>query len=151
MRSIPTSSLFINASANSADASPKARSPAEVKALRESVTKSRPGSRALLPKRNTKTREEFETFKRDRKAAVAVLAEMVRSAAAGEPTDLERLSEQLRNLHDNERLRFDPESLELGLQPDQVRTIASHLLRNGVTGTEVLIGLQLMTIRRRSG
>jgi hypothetical protein len=126
---------------------PEGRLPgAEVKALRESIERSRPGSRALLPQRRTKTRAEFEAFKRDRQVALGVLADMLRSAAAGTDADLQRLSERLRDFHDHQHLRFDPESLGLDLPPERLRAIALHLLRTGTTGTEMMTGLQLMTV-----
>lgn len=117
---------------------------AEVKDLRESIQKPRPGNRALLQDRLPRTRENFKDRQRDREAAQAELADMVRSAASCSDTDLARLTEQIRGLRDDQRLRLDPESIDLGLRDDQARTIALHLLHTGVIGTEVLVGLQLL-------
>jgi hypothetical protein len=116
----------------------------EVRALRESIE--RPGSRVLLPRRGTKTQAEFEAFTRERQAALAVLADLMRSAATGTDAELARLSERLRDLHDHQHLRFDPESLDLDVALERVRAVALHLLRTGVTGTELTAGLQLMTV-----
>lgn len=117
---------------------------AEVEALRESIEKPRPGSRALLQDRLPRTRENFKERQRDRIAAVAKLADMVRSAESCSDTDLERLTEQLRGIRDDQRLRLDPETIDLGLRSDQARTIALHLLHTGATSTEVLVGVQLL-------
>ena len=118
---------------------------AEVKALRNAIEKPRPGGRELLPSRRSRNRESFEARKQNYDAAVAELADMVRSAASCSDTDLDRLSEQLRGLRDNDqRLRLDRKSVDLGLSAEQRRPIALHLLRNGITSTEVLMGLQLV-------
>ncbi|MEU5152962.1 hypothetical protein [Glycomyces sp. NPDC021274] len=117
---------------------------AELKALRDSIEELRPGTRELLPRRRPRIRESFEERKRNYKAAVAVLADVVRSASSCSDADLERLSEQLRGFRDDQRLRLDPKSVDLGLPAERVRGIALHLLHTGVTSTEVLMGLQLM-------
>ncbi|MDA1358927.1 hypothetical protein O1R50_04795 [Glycomyces luteolus] len=118
--------------------------PAEVKALRESIDTPGPVERTLLPDRRTRTREEFGAYKRERDAALAELAEWVRSAVSGSTADLERLGDRLRRLGDHRRLRFDPEMLGLGLQPEQTRAIALHLLHTGVSSGEIFVGLQLI-------
>lgn len=69
---------------------------------------------------------------------------MVRASASGNPDDLELLSEWLRGLQPHWSLKVDPAEHDLGLDPDEMRTIALHLLRNGVTGLEVENGLGLM-------
>lgn len=117
---------------------------AEVEFLRESIEQPRPGSRALLQDRLPRTRENFKDRQRDREAAEAELAGMVRSAASCSDTDLALLTEQLRGLRGDERLRLDPKSIDLGLRDDQARTMALHLLHTGVTSTEVRVGLQLL-------
>ncbi|MDN3239530.1 hypothetical protein [Glycomyces tritici] len=118
---------------------------AEVKVLRDAIEKPRPGGRELLPSRRSGDRERSEVRKQRFKAAVAELAGLVRSAASCSDADLELLGERLRELRDDgRRLRLDPESVDLGLSAEQTRTIALHLLHNGIVDTEVLMGLQLM-------
>lgn len=118
----------------------------EVKSLRKSATAVRPGSRDLLKDRTPNSRKALEASREDRRAAQAALVDMVRAAAPSTETHLERLSHQLRDLryHWSLRIHGSREPVEIGIGLHQTRTIAIHLLRNGVTAVEVLIGLDLI-------
>ncbi|MCD0446326.1 hypothetical protein LO763_22180 [Glycomyces sp. A-F 0318] len=70
---------------------------------------------------------------------------MIRAAAPGSAADLHRLCERMRRIqyHWGLRLTYDNDA-DLGLQPEATRTIARHLLHQGVTQLEVMIGLELL-------
>lgn len=119
----------------------------EVEALQASAARPRPGSRQLIPDRPGNFRDNRDAKRIDRRSARDTLKEIIHAAVPCSPAALDRLCEQLRGIqyHWGLRLEYDDNGSGLGLQPDETRTIALHLLRQGVTELEILTGLGLLT------
>ncbi|MDN3240308.1 hypothetical protein [Glycomyces tritici] len=70
---------------------------------------------------------------------------ILQAAAPGFAEDLDRLCEEMRGIQYHWGLRFEHADGDLGLDPETIRIIALHLLRQGVTILEIMTGLELLT------
>lgn len=116
-----------------------------IEALRSDAVRPRPGGRRLIPDRPGRGRDVLIAGRDDRRAGRAAVRDLIRAAASGSAEDLDRLCEQLRGIQYHWGLRFERTDDGLGLEPDTVRAIALHLLRQGVTTLEIMTGLELLT------
>lgn len=86
----------------------------------------------------------LEARKRQREAERSALIEALQAAGAASATDFPRFIEQLRSMTFRHHRVLRVEASEVDLPPERIRALALHLLGQGVSATEVQLGLYLM-------
>jgi hypothetical protein len=113
---------------------------AECQSIHESMSQWCP----CEPDRSAATPPDFEARKRQRKAEKAALIETLQAADATSATNFPRFIEQLRSMTFRHHRVPGIEASDVDLPPERIRAMALSLLSQGVSVTEVQLGLYLM-------